>query len=677
KSILSSPEVPDVTTSEEDMATSIQQVSSMSILDEAEERGEVQRVWDDNVIELTTRIRKFNLMIDPKDYELLSAVLNYSKISPDKLTNLVRGLVKQFYVPIGPETKKTESKKTQIIPLEAIEGQILAHYQPYKDQWEALRRMPSKIGSMGRKNFLHSYRLNSLTLIDWDSGMNPYWHNIISKLAKSFVQTLLAIQQLSSRYFVQRFEADSLTQLIPMVNRYVALATNEAKRLRSEEKGSDSYYHNFATLIRHITEWWMILETYNRVVGRQYHLENAQLLEDLFFDYSNDLRNQEMNFTSTDIITFTTIFTDAFRLLSFSEEKVNILILLRSKLAEILANSYFKLAEQQGMKLGNIESHISFYYGCFYYTNLSPEKPITLLKNILESYPEETPQPTPSGIASSRRSSNRILLGVYILELQILTILLTYLANDDEELQHQALLIFSQAYQKSVTLEIPTKQKSKLINLFDILLFHPMEKVTKAPSNLLLSLNIPDLLKKLIDPSLVRPFSPLGRGRIKYTEEIAETIGCNLSVNQLTSVIDNLFLKIGLEKKEEKKQVSIYRGTTKFDLKIEISSQIIPKGTNGSKSVLILTYRWNENHTFINKLVTWTSSLIICAIITQPQYQKLDDHAFIVTCTFCDFQLNILKKGGNPYVIHCKHCNTNVLIHPRVYKPAQTFMENI
>jgi hypothetical protein len=460
-----------------------------------------------------------------------------------------------------------------------------------------------------------------------------------------------------------------------MVNRYVTLATNEAKRLRSEEKGLESYYHNFATLIRHITEWWMILETYNRVVGRQYHLENIQLLEDLFFDYSNELQNHEINFTSTDIITFTMIFNDAFR---FFEEKISILTLLRSKLAEILANSYFKLAEQQGMKLGNIESHVSFYYGCFYFSNLdSPQKPINLLRVILESYPEKTPQPTPSGIASSRRSSNRILLGVYILELQILTILLTYLENDNEELQHQALLIFSQVYQKSVTLEIPTKQKSKLINLFDILLFHPIEKVTKAPSNLLLSLNIPELLKKMIDPSLVKPFSPLGRGRIKYTEEIAETIGCNLSVNQLTSLIENLFLKIGMEKKEEKKQIIVYRGITKFDLKIEISTQIIPKGTNGSKSVLILTYRWNENHTFINKLVTWTSSLIICAIIAQPQYQKLDDHAFIVTCTFCDYQLNILKKGGNPYVIHCKHCNTNVLIHPLVYKPAQKFMENI
>lgn len=637
-------------------------VNASQALDIAEERGDVQRVWDDNVIELTSRLKGFNLYIESTDYDLLSALLNYAKISPDKLTPIIKGLVKQQQSKTQRKGLGESETGQKRVDLEDIQEQILSSYQPFKEDWEGLRRLPNTIGALGRAMHTQSYTLNAFTLLDFESGdLSTNWHIIITGAARSFVQTNIMIQQLSSTYYTQRFEENALKPLVPIVNRYQFLTKVESEKLRTLPEGSEERQREFLTLTRHMAEWWMIVETYNKVVGQQYHLESGQLLEELFQNFVPELGPTPPNFISHDHFTFRTVLHDAFR---FAGEETSLLTQLQDQLGELVSDTYSQLALQRGHVVGGTDGQDLFFWYQFYQTfRLDPSSALGHTTKVLSSNWQ---------VKQGAEGTFQTILK----KLQIILPLLSYNAQTLES-GHPIIFMLGLIYSEAIALlEQDTKEGNEVGEFFDFLLlsgYYPSE------NNLYQSMD-----QNYWKPLLTIPqtlFESIGRGRVRYIESYNSVFGCYLTYDNATALVRHVMESLGITLKEEKETKRgvryVFRGKALYPKseentsKLELTIQVSPIEES---AVITIEQRWSDSSpevTYLSKVIT---SYLTTAVVTTPSYRQEVDRQFVVNCLNCSFQINLLKEKSYPYQYWCKNCGVSNILHPLVYVPVRKFM---
>ncbi len=623
------------------------------ILEIAEERGEVQRVFDETVIELTNRLQKFNLQIDPLDYEILSAILNYSKISPDKLTPLIKGLVTEF----ADITQKSSFRSThRQLALEEIELQILSNYMPFKEKWSFIKSMPPLISKLGSQFFSTGYRLNAFTLLDFHNiQMNQNWHELISRSTKSFVKTNIEIQQLSETYYTQKFESESKSLLLPIVNRYQTLMLEETESLDkkypvdTEEKTND-----FIDLSRHISEWWMILEAFNRVVGFEFHLDNRQFMDEILLTYDKEFKDKNVNYISTDPFNFTILFENALELMSLDSDRLIQTLETRSNLSLIQAKLYSTLLTKQYRDAPeDIADEYSFWES-FYLVQVND---ISHSNSFVEKIQSKIP------LLSDEYKDDETSIGIILLQLSLPALVISKIKADNRSME---LLILIYCHMLANKIE---ESSERITNI----LIHLLEMAMLLPRSEQSSPITPIRMESIQDIFAFKNplFSPLEKSKVKIQNSYTEIFGSKLPAEITEKLSIDGLIKLGLELKEEKmtkegKKLT-FKGGLNQELKTEV--QLVVNNTTNNNSLIQIAVGWDvKNEDEIKDANQMIFSSIIINMLLEKEYIKLDDKAFVVHCAGCGYQINILKTKIQLFVADCKNCNTKNIIAPNVYK---------
>lgn len=627
--------------------------SQRDILEIAEEKGEIQRIFDETVLDLTNRLLKFNLAIDSKDYEILSAILNYSKISPDTLTPLVKGLVQEF----GDVTQKSSFNTiNRTLSLGDVELQILSNYMPFKEKWLFIKSMPPLISKLGAQFFATGYRLNAFTLLDFHSiELNQNWHELISRSTKSFVKTNIEIQQLSDSYYTQKFESESKTLLLPIVNRYQTLILEESELIEKKyPTETEDRTNDYIDLSRHISEWWMILEAFNRVVGFEFHLDNRQFMDEILLRFEKEFTGKDLNYISTDPFNFTILFENALDLMSMDSDRLLQTLETRSSLSLIQSELYATLLGKQYRGAPeDITEEYSFWKE-FYLVQINDSsysnKHVSDILGKIKSLPEEF-------------ISDDMSVGVILLQLALPSLVIAQIKSEQKILE-LLLLIYCHALAYKAELE-SDRITHVLTHLIEMALLLPRGEQSTP------TMPIPLADIKSLFPYSIPLFKPIEKAKFKVQHSVNLILGSKLVIEATEKIIMKGFASIGLEIKEEKMQKEgkriVFRGLINDDLKAEMQLVFIASANNKTTIQLNIGVD-SKNHDQIALLEHVLLSSLIIELVLEKQYLALDDRAFVVTCAGCGFQINILKSKIKLFIAECKNCNTMNVIAPNVYK---------
>lgn len=627
------------------------EIEEKDALDLAEERGEIQRIWDDNVIELTSRIEKFNLFIDPSSYEILTAILNYAKISPDGLTPLIRGLVTEF---------RSSSKHEQIsLSLEDIEKQILKFYKPFKDQWALLKVMPPLISLLGTNLQLVGFTLNAFTLLDFHSiEIDQNWHELISNSTKAFINSNLAIQQLSESYYTSKFEHETKTTLLPIVNKYQSLIIDETNLIEANEDLNSSKRDNlYITLARHISEWWLILESFNRIVGYEFHLDNKPFMDEIFDRYEARFKGKKINYISTDPLTFTIFFDNAFELMSIDSEKLLQIHQIRSELSFIQAQVYDMLLEKKYRDNSSaIFDELSFWRMFYYLQSTDSSYAINSAKNVITTLIDEPNIMFPDVLSNYNA----------LIQIASPNIIFDPTANNQAEKTFLA-YILAIILRKT----IPDEEIKDLIHMFDMLLLLPVRNSSQKS----------EFRLNPIETKKIFPFNiPLCNSydkKIKVQQSMNFSIGSKLLLGLTKKLIQRSLQGVGLGLLEDKttKTGNIklsFRGEINNDNRIDLSINL----ENGKKGTFIqLEFKMDKKNEIQNDIAYVILSSIIIEILLEPEFKALSDRAFIINCALCGYQINLIKNKDQNIAFPCLKCGTQNILHPNVYKVVKDFIK--
>ena len=623
------------------------------ILELAEEKGEIQRVFDETVIDLTNRLQKFNLSIDSKDYEILSAILNYSKISPDKLTPLIKGLVQEY----GDVTQKSSFRTiSRQLSLEDIELQILSNYMPFKEKWTFIKSMPPLISKLGAQFFATGYRLNAFTLLDFHTiELNQNWHELISRSTKSFVRTNIEIQQLSDTYYAQKFESESKSLLLPIVNRYQTLILEESELLEKKyPTKSESRTNDYLDLSRHVAEWWMILEAYNRVVGFEFHLDNRQFMDEILLRFEKEFTGQKVNYISTDPFNFTILFENALELMSMDSDRLLQTIETRSSLSLIQSELYATLLSKQYRgSPEDITEEYSFWKS-FYLVQINDTK-------FSNDYASEILEKIK--ILSEEFKSDPVSSGIILLQLALPSLVISQIKSEAKKLE-LLLLIYCHtlAYKEEL-------QSDRITNI----LTHLIEMALLLPraEQGIPTVTIPLQEIKSLFPFSAPLFKPIDKAKFKIQHTVNLVLGSKLTPDITEKFTVKGLINLGMEIKEDKIQKEgkkiIFRGLITEDLKAEAQVLLISSSTNRTTINLTLGVdsKYEDQIALLEHVLL---STVIINLVLEKQYLTLEDRAFVVTCSSCGYQINILKNKITLFIAECKNCNTMNIIAPNVYK---------
>jgi hypothetical protein len=538
------------------------------------------------------------------------------------------------------------------IDLEDIEHQILSNYQPFKEKWIFIKSMPPLIGKLGAQFFSTGYRLNAFTLLDFHSiEINQNWHELISRSTKSFVKTNIEIQQLSEHYYTQKFESESKTLLLPIVNRYQSLILEESDLIQKRNpQNSETRTNEFLDLSRHISEWWMILEAFNRVVGFEFHLDNRQFMDEILIRFENEFKDN-INYISTDPFNFTILFENALELMSIDSDRLIQTIETRSKLSLVQVNLYSTFINKQYRGAPEEITDEYSFWKSFYLAQINDFSYINDYSRVI--------------LQKLKLLSNEFKTDEYsgIILLQLILPALVFSQIKTRKLESLLLAFVHHLALKNESSSVTIT--NVLVHLLEMSMLLPRLEQGTPTIEIQLD-NIKDIF-----PYNTPLFKPFEKSKIKIQQTLSFMFGSKLPAEITEKIVLKTVVDLGLEFKEEKVQKegkkSIFKGLISEDMKLELQLMFVPSTNN--KTVFQIISGWEcKNVDQMNDINQLVLSAIVMQLVLEKEYLTLDDKAFVVYCAGCGYQINILKTGVALFLVDCKNCNTKNIIAPNVYK---------